>query len=148
MSQLSYDIGPVTLSGGYRREDGELEVDDYTTTAFRNRVFVEGGKLDYKADLTNVGAIWRITDEWSVFAAYSKGFTLPNVGIPLRNISIPGHNRSPGSCDLQPDHRVDNNEVGFNWRGAQRLRSTVRSTDRSPNSACRCRSIRPPTISS
>jgi hypothetical protein len=46
--QLSYDIGPVTLSGGVRREDGELEVDDYTTTFFRNRAFVEGGKLDYK----------------------------------------------------------------------------------------------------
>jgi len=32
-AQLSWDIGPVTLSGGLRREDGELSVDDYTTTA-------------------------------------------------------------------------------------------------------------------
>lgn len=114
-AQLSYDIGPVTFSGGYRREDGELEVDDYTTTAFRNSVFVEGGKLDYKADLTNAGVIWRVTDEWSAFAAYSKGFTLPNVGIPLRNISIPGQTVA-GILDLQPII-VSNNEVGFNWRG-------------------------------
>ena len=41
-AQLSYDIGPVTISGGMRREDGELEVDDYTTTFFRNRAFVRG----------------------------------------------------------------------------------------------------------
>ncbi len=114
-AQLSYDIGPVTLSGGYRREDGELEVDDYTTTAFRNSVFVKGGKLDYKADLTNAGVVWRITDGWSAFAAYSKGFTLPNVGIPLRNISVPNQTVA-GILDLQPII-VSNNEAGVNWRG-------------------------------
>lgn len=114
--QLSYDIGPVTLSGGYRREDGELEVDDYTTTAFRNSVFVEGGKLDYKADLPNAGIIWRVADGFSLFGAYSKGFTLPNVGIPLRNVSVPGQSVN-GILDLQPVI-VANNEVGFNWRGA------------------------------
>lgn len=114
-AQLSYDIGPVTLSGGYRREDGELEVNDYTTTAFRNSVFVKGGKLDYQADLTNAGVIWRINDGWSAFAAYSKGFTLPNVGIPLRNISIPDQSVS-GILDLQPII-VSNNEAGVNWRG-------------------------------
>ena len=115
-AQLSYDIGPITLSGGYRREDGELEVDDYTTTAFRNSVFVQGGKLDYQADLPNAGIIWRITDKVSMFGAYSKGFTLPNVGIPLRNISIPDQTVA-GILDLQPVI-VANNEVGFNWRGA------------------------------
>lgn len=116
-AQLSYDIGPVTLSGGYRREDGELEVDDYTTTAFRNSVFVQGGKLDYKADLPNAGIIWRVAEHWSLFGAYSKGFTLPNVGIPLRNISIPGQTVS-GILDLQPVI-VANNEVGVNFRGAR-----------------------------
>jgi iron complex outermembrane receptor protein len=114
-AQLSYDIGPVTLSGGYRREDGELKVDDYTTTAFRNSVFVQGGKLDYKANLTNAGIIWRITDEWSMFGSYSKGFTLPNVGIPLRNVSVPGQSVA-GILDLQAIIAV-NKEIGFNWRG-------------------------------
>ena len=33
----------MTLSGGLRREDGELKVDSYTTTAYRNSVFVQGG---------------------------------------------------------------------------------------------------------
>ena len=98
--QLSYDIGPVTIAGGVRREDGELEVDDYTTTFFRNRAFVEGGKLDYEEDLFNAGAIWRITGDWSVFASYSEGFTLPNIGIPLRNINVPGQSVE-GILDLQ-----------------------------------------------
>ncbi|HST44316.1 MAG TPA: TonB-dependent receptor plug domain-containing protein, partial [Luteimonas sp.] len=34
--QMTWDVGPVTLSGGVRREDGELHVDDYTTTYFRD----------------------------------------------------------------------------------------------------------------
>lgn len=116
-AQLSYDIGPVTLSGGYRREDGELSVDSYTTTAFRNSVFVQGGKLDYKADLPNAGIIWRVAEHWSLFGAYSKGFTLPNVGIPLRNVNQPGQSVD-GILDLQPVI-VANNEVGVNFRGAR-----------------------------
>ena len=110
-AQLSYDIGPVTISGGMRREDGELEVDDYTTTFFRNRAFVEGGTLDYEEDLFNAGAIWRVTGDWSVFASYSEGFTLPNIGIPLRNINVPGQSVE-GILDLQAII-FDNKEVGL-----------------------------------
>ena len=116
--QLSYDIGPVTVSGGMRREDGELQVDDYTTTFFRNRAFVEGGTLDYQEDLFNAGAIWRITGDWSVFASYSEGFTLPNIGIPLRNINQPGQSVE-GILDLEAII-FDSKEVGFNWRGTAR----------------------------
>ncbi len=114
--QASYDIGPLTLSGGFRREDGKLQVDDYTTTFFRNRVFVQGGELSYTADLPNFGAVLRLPAGWSVFASTGKGFTLPNVGIPLRNINFPGQSVQ-GILDLQAVV-VKNNEIGFNWRGA------------------------------
>ena len=114
--QASYDAGPLTLSAGFRREDGKLEVDDYTTTYFRNRVFVSGGELSYTADLPNFGAVLRLPAGWSLFASTGKGFTLPNVGIPLRNINRPGQSVD-GILDLQAVI-VKNNEVGFNWRGA------------------------------
>ncbi len=115
-AQASYDIGPLTVSGGYRHEGGKLSVESYTTTFFRNRVFVEGGTLDYKASLPNLGAILRLPQGWSIFAAYSKGFTLPNVGIPLRNVNTPGQQVS-GILDLQAVI-VKNTEVGVNWRGS------------------------------
>ena len=99
-AQLSYDIGPVTFAGGVRHEDGELKVNDYTTTFFRNRVFVEGGTLEYKEDLFNAGVIWRIVDGFSVFVSYSEGFTLPNIGIPLRNVNTPGQSVE-GILDLR-----------------------------------------------
>lgn len=114
-AQLSYDIGPVTLSGGLRREDGELQVDSWTSTYFRNRVFVEGGTLSYTANLPNAGLIVRMPAGWSAFASVSKGFTLPNVGIPLRNINRPGQSVE-GILDLQAII-VKNTEVGVSWRG-------------------------------
>lgn len=113
--QAAYDIGPLTISGGFRREDGELEVADYTTTYFRNRVAVKGGTLNYKANLPNLGVVWKIGGGWSAFVSTGKGFTLPNVGIPLRNINYPGQSVA-GILDLQAVI-VKNNEVGFNWRG-------------------------------
>lgn len=128
--QLSYDLGPVTLSGGYRHEDGELHVDSYTTTAYRNSVFVEGGGVKYTEGLVNLGAIWRIAGGWSLFASYGEGFGLPNIGIPLRNISVPGQ-----SVDKIRDLQaiiVDNREYGFNWRGEKGSLSGSYYDSRSP----------------
>lgn len=115
-AQLSYDIGPVTISGGVRHENGRIHVDDYTTTFFRNRRFVSGGTLKYKNTLPNVGLIARLGAGFSVFGTYSKGFTLPNVGIPLRNVNTPGQSVQ-GILDLQAVI-FDNKEFGANWRGS------------------------------
>lgn len=114
-AQLSYDLGRFTVSGGFRKENGNLSVNSYTTTYYNNRVFVQGGTLGYEASLPNVGVVWRAADNLSMYASYSKGFSLPNVGIPLRNINKPGQSVS-GILDLQAII-VDNKEVGANWRG-------------------------------
>jgi iron complex outermembrane receptor protein len=114
-AQLSYDVGDFTLSGGYRRESGELEVDSYTTTYFNNRVLVQGGELDYQASLPNAGLVWRFAPGFSAYVSYAKGFSLPNVGIPLRNIKVPGQTVQ-GILDLQAVI-VENKEIGANWKG-------------------------------
>ena len=114
-AQVSYDTDRLTLSGGVRRESGELSIDDYTTTYYNKRVFVEGGTLDYSAVLPNVGMVWRFSDRLSSYASYSEGFSLPNVGIPLRNINTPGQSVA-GILDLQAIV-VENKEVGVNYRG-------------------------------
>jgi iron complex outermembrane receptor protein len=115
-AQLSYDIGPVTVTGGVRHEDGRVKVDDYSTLFRRNRSFVSGGTLKYKNDLFNGGIIARLGHGFSAFASYSEGFTLPNVGIPLRNISVPGKSVT-GIVDLQAVI-FENKEIGANWRGS------------------------------
>ncbi|ATY33819.1 TonB-dependent receptor [Sphingomonas psychrotolerans] len=113
--QLSYDVGPVTLTGGVRHEDGRIKVDDYTTTYFRNRAAVTGGTLKYTNDLLNGGIVIRPGAGFSFFGAYTEGFTLPNIGIPLRNISVPGQSVD-GITDLQAVI-FENKEIGANWRG-------------------------------
>jgi iron complex outermembrane receptor protein len=115
--QASYARGPVTVSAGVRREDGELQVDDYTTTYFRNRVFVTGGTLSYQETIPNLGVIVRLPQNWSVFGSYSKGYTLPNVGIPLRNVNTVGQSVA-GILDLQAIV-ADNKEFGVTWQGKQ-----------------------------
>jgi iron complex outermembrane receptor protein len=113
--QASYARGPVTVSAGVRHEDGSLQVDDYTTVFFANNSFVRGGTLPYKENMPNVGVIVRLPQGWSVFGSYSKGFTLPNVGIPLRNVSRPNQTVA-GIVDLEAVV-TDNKEGGVTWRG-------------------------------
>lgn len=115
-AQLSYDIGPVTVVGGIRHEDGRVKVDDYNTLFRRNRAFVTGGTLKYKNDLLNGGVIVRPGGGFSAFVSYSEGFTLPNVGIPLRNINTPNQSVE-GIVDLQAVI-FENKEIGANWRGS------------------------------
>ncbi len=129
-AQLSWDVGPLTISGGYRREDDKLTVDSYTSTYYNNRVFVQGGGVKYTENLKNLGAIWRIGSEWSVYASYSQGFTLPNIGIPLRNINVPGQ-----SVDRISDLGAiiyKNDEIGFNWRGQQASFGATHYISKSP----------------
>ena len=147
--QVSYDVGPVTLTAGARREDGELKVDDFTTIWTSDRANVIGGTLTYEETMMNAGAIWNIIDDWSVFVSWSEGFTLPSVGSSLRSISClndttergffdpndpstatPYGGTQPDGCPNDPQVRIDtlidlqavlveNKEIGFNWRGAR-----------------------------
>ena len=121
-AQLSWDIGDLTVSGGLRREDGELSVDTFVTTYYNKRVTVEGGSLDYAETLPNLGLVYRFTDGLSAYVSYAEGFSLPNVGIPLRNINKPGQ-RVDGILDLQPIV-VENKEIGLNWRAGNASFST------------------------
>lgn len=114
-AQASYTQGPITVSAGVRHEGGELKVDDYTTVFFANNTPVKGGTLKYSETLPNVGLIARLPQNWSIFGSYSKGFTLPNVGIPLRNVNTPGQSVD-GIVDLQAVV-ADNKEGGISWRG-------------------------------
>ncbi len=131
-TQLSWDIGNLTLSAGVRREDGELHVDDYTTTWFRDRRRIGGGTVQYQETLPNVGAVYRFGDSgFSVFASYGEGFSLPNAGIPLRNLQCTNDSpegTQPDGCPNDPPITVEdvldlqaivveNREIGFNWRG-------------------------------
>jgi len=143
-AQLSLDLDAWTITAGLRNEDGELNVDSYVSSWGNDRRPVGAGKITYSELLPNIGAIWRVSDDWSVYASYSKGFTLPNAGIPLRNmrcsndttergdpndpINFPFGGIQPDGCPNDPSVTVndiidleaivvDNIEIGFSWTG-------------------------------
>ena len=76
---------------------------------------MKGGKLSYKANLPKPGRGVEVRRRLVRIRAHRQGFTLPNVGIPLRNINYPGQSVA-GILDLQAVI-VKNNEVGLNWSG-------------------------------
>ncbi|MBM0105430.1 TonB-dependent receptor [Steroidobacter sp. S1-65] len=115
--QLDYTgIDRLTLTGGLRYEDAKLEVDDFTTLASAGSRFVRGGEPSFSETLYNIGATYRLTDAWRVFANRAEAFSMPDVGRVLRGINIP--NQSVESfLDLQPV-LTENTEVGLEFKNA------------------------------
>lgn len=105
----------LTLHSGIRHEYAELNVDSYQTLASQNGVTVEGGSPDFSETLYNVGLVYQVTDWAQLYANYSEGFGMPDVGRVLRGINQPDQNVDD-LLQLQPIV-TDNREIGtrINW---------------------------------
>ncbi|MCU4677033.1 TonB-dependent receptor [Catenovulum sp. 2E275] len=112
--QLRYKgIEDFTFSYGARYEYGKLNVDDFTTLASANSTFVEGGDPSFNELMHNFGAVWQTTDKLRLYASYSEGFNMPDVGRVLRGINTAGLSVNE-FLNLQPVIS-DNTELGFEW---------------------------------
>lgn len=109
----------LTLHSGVRHEQAELRVNTYNTidrsNVTQDNVTVQGGNPDFDETLFNAGVVYRMTDWAQVYANYSEGFGMPDVGRVLRGISDPGQDVDD-LLQLQPIV-TDNREIGtrFNW---------------------------------
>jgi iron complex outermembrane receptor protein len=114
--QGEYRLLPqLTLHGGVRHEDAKLAIDSYRTLARYNRVQVQGGTLSFSETLYNAGAVFAPSEGFNVFASYSEGFGMPDVGRVLRSINSPGVTVASLSA-LQPV-LTRNVELGTRLRG-------------------------------
>ncbi|WP_093560818.1 TonB-dependent receptor [Pseudoduganella namucuonensis] len=116
-AQFEYEVGPVTLRTGVRREDAKLDVDSYTTLASYGGRLVLGGQRSFTRNVRNIGAVWRFAPQWSMFVSSAEGFGLPDVGLVLRAVNRPGQSVA-SLFDMEPVV-TRNNEIGVNWRGRQ-----------------------------
>ncbi|HEY0938889.1 MAG TPA: TonB-dependent receptor [Steroidobacter sp.] len=108
--QLELPIGDrVVVQGGVRHEEISLDVAGFF--ALRNQVQVDGGSLDYDETVFNAGVVVNITDALSVFAGFSQGFSVGDIGLAVREA------RSATTVDqLNPKAQViDNYEGGLRW---------------------------------
>lgn len=110
-------VDSLLLSAGARYEYAKLKIDDYQTVAANNGVSVEGGSPSFNETLYNVGAVWKPADHWSLFANYSEGFSIPDVGRALRGISTPG--QSVNNIDNLSPIVTDNIETGVRFENGR-----------------------------
>jgi iron complex outermembrane receptor protein len=104
------------LTAGVRREISKLKVDDFTTLPYYNGgQFVEGGEAEFSETLSNIGATFQIDDAWRLFANYSEGFSMPDVGRVLRGINVADQNVE-AFLDLKPI-LTENQELGIDFSG-------------------------------
>ncbi|WP_308911676.1 TonB-dependent receptor [Pseudokordiimonas caeni] len=104
----------LTLSGGMRFENAKLKVDDYQTLAANTPDFtvltVGGGSPSFSDLILNAGLVNKINDNWTIYASYSEGFTMPDVGRVLRGINV-ANSSVDDLFDLEPV-KADNIEIG------------------------------------
>jgi iron complex outermembrane receptor protein len=112
----------LMLTAGLRHERGKLKVDDYLTVPDQRtnppgvrgtRYFVEGGEPETRETMPNAGIVWEVTDTLKLYASYSEGYTVADIGRVLRGITAPDQ-RVANLVDLQPVI-ADNQEIGLDY---------------------------------
>jgi len=103
-----------SVDGGLRYEYSTAEFDDFvplSESRAASPVAVEGGKIHYDALLSNLGIVYSPVLGQEIYASFSQGFQLPDVGIQLRNAR---RGFDLGASNLEP---VKTNNYELGWRG-------------------------------
>lgn len=99
----------LTVRAGVRRDEFRLETEPFV--AGLSGVRVNGGELEYAATPINIGGTYQLTPGLQLFGGFSQGFSVPDIGSPLRNA------RFPSIEALKPKAAmVDNYEIGLRGR--------------------------------
>lgn len=103
-----------SMEGGVRYEYATAEYGDFTPlseSTAASPVSVEGGKVHYDALLSNISLTYSPVQGQAVYAAFSQGFQLPDIGVQLRNAR---RGFDIGASNLEP---VKTNNYELGWRG-------------------------------
>ncbi|WP_341503429.1 TonB-dependent receptor [Gallaecimonas sp. GXIMD4217] len=89
--QLDWQLADSLLvTGGLRHERVELDIPDYRSLHYYGAHQVEGGTLDFTETLPNLGLNWQLAEPLRLFANYSEGFAMPDIGRVTRAVNVPG----------------------------------------------------------
>lgn len=113
--QLNAPLGQDWMvRGGVRHERVTVDAPTFRDEGFVSSGTVTGGELDYSETLFNAGLVRYLSPEQELFASFSQGFTVAEIGRALRTQSTQGNDVDAEV--LNPEAQVvDNYELG--WRG-------------------------------
>jgi iron complex outermembrane receptor protein len=121
-AQAQWDITPRwLLSGGVRYENIGLSADDYTALLFQNEpIDVEGGSVNTDDVVFNIGTVYDLTDELSIFASFSQGLGTPDFSRVFR-FPADGFRSLEDDLSFTEPQKVNNYELGFRgqWQNVQ-----------------------------
>lgn len=103
-----------SFEGGVRYERSRASFDDFVSLLESTKLTpgtVKGGTVKYDAWLYNAGAVFKPVKDHEVYAAFSQGFQLPDIGVIIRNADA---NFNLASSMLTP---VKTNNYELGWRG-------------------------------
>ncbi|MBI6917551.1 MULTISPECIES: TonB-dependent receptor [Pseudomonas] len=103
-----------SVDGGLRYEYSTAEFDDFvplSESTAASPVAVKGGEVHYDAVLSNLGIVYSPVLGQEIYASFSQGFQLPDVGIQLRNA------RRGFDIDTSNLEPVKTNNYELGWRG-------------------------------
>ncbi len=100
---------------GSRYEHVNAAFNDFTTLGQQNAI--EGGESSYSDVLWNTGVIYDLNSESELYASFSQGFELPDIGLRIRYASA---DFDISSSELKPI-KTDNYELGYrgDWGNTQ-----------------------------
>lgn len=104
----------LAIEGGARYDRARARFDDFVPLSQLRATrpgTIPGGTIAYGAWTFNGSATVTPVDGQDLFATFSQGFQLPDIGLQLRNATV---GFDIGNSDLQPV-RIDSYEAG--WRG-------------------------------
>lgn len=98
--QLEYQIDRLTLTGGVRQEwySGAIEEEGFDPDL--PRAATPGDFADSKLALFNIGAVYEIADEIQLYASFTQGAELSQLGRAVRGAPDPGSiSNAPATSD-------------------------------------------------
>lgn len=122
-AQLQWNLNETwSFNGGLRYERFGLNVDDYTVLTFTEDPgqAIEGGNVNFDDVVFNLGAVYNVTNQISLFANFAQGFSAPDFGRLLRN-PPDGFTSLEQDLDVTRPQQINNYELGIrgNWSNIQ-----------------------------
>jgi iron complex outermembrane receptor protein len=116
----------IEISAGLRAERFALSVSDFTRpdaaifgfNVLLPAVDVIGGDFNYDAVVGNIGAVYHVTETSDVYAGFSQGFSVPDVGSFTRRAGsdITIANQTISFADIRPEAQIVNTyEMGYRY---------------------------------